>query len=200
VRLLLALSAANVAVALVFFVQDRYLALSVVVACVLVAVGLADLRSLAWRRVLQGALVAMALLAMVAELSGFGGLFVRNEPTEQRAAGELLAATTGPDVGVMTRSTLVRHHLGRPTVAMPYAPPDQVIAYARRKGAQLIVVDQRQVGRQRPLLSSWLEPGPWPGLELRWELIIEGRLVRIFALAPPAQHTPSPTSMLGSAG
>jgi hypothetical protein len=199
VRLLLGLVAANVAVALLFFVQDRYLGLSVASTCVLVGVGLADLRSTWWRRTLQGALVVLCLVAGTAELSGFGGLFVRNEPTEQRAAGELLATEAGPDDVVMTRSIVVRAYFGRATIAMPYAEPEDVLEYARDEGVDLIVADDRQVGRQRPLLSSWLEPGPWPGLELRWELRVEGRRVRIFAVLPeppPTEHPPPPTSQL----
>jgi hypothetical protein len=185
VRLLLGLAATNVAVALTFFVQDRYLGLSVVVACVLVGVGLAELRSTTWRRALQGLLVVLALLAIGAELSGSRGLLQRREPTEQRAVGQLLAATTDPGVRVMTRSILVRHELGRATVAMPYASPTEVLAYGRRKGAELVVVDENLVATMRPQLAPWLGPGPWPGLTLRWELVVDGRTVRVFAIDHP---------------
>jgi len=185
VQLLAAVAATNVAVTLVFFVQDRYLAPSVAVACGLVGVGLADLPSPLLRRSVQAVLAALAVLALAAGTAGPGGLLDRPEPTEQRAVGQVLARETGPDDKVMTRSMTVRYYLGRRTVPFPYGTAPQVIDYACRKGVDHVVVDDK-VAELRPSLAPWLGPGPWPRLRLEHELTVDGRTARVFAVRCPA--------------
>jgi len=188
VRLLAAVAAANVAVTLAFFVQDRYLASSVMIACVLVGVGLADLRSPLVRRVVQGSLAVLATLALAAGTAGPAGLLDRPEPTEQRAVGQVLARTTRPDDKVMTRSMTVRYYLGRRTVPFPYGTPAQVVDYACRKAVDHIVVDGK-VAELRPSLAAWLGPGPWPRLWLEHELTVDGATARVFGLRCPGEQT-----------
>ncbi len=182
VQLLLAVAGANLAVAFAFFIQDRYLVPFVTVACVLVGVGLADLGSPRWRRALQALLVTLAALAIGAQISGPAGLLSRPEPAEHRAIGEVLAQTTTSKDRVMTRSMTVRYYLGRPTVPFPYGEPSTVLDYACRKGVDLIVVDERQVGSLRPQLRSWLGPGPWTGLRLEHEITVDGWPARAFTV------------------
>jgi hypothetical protein len=188
VRLLAGVAAANIAVTLMFFVQDRYLAPSVVVACALVGVGLADLRSALVRRGLQGLLAVLAVLALAAGTAGPAGLLDRPEPTEQRAVGQVLARTTAPDDKVMTRSMTVRYYLGRRTVPFPYGTSAQVIDYACRKGVDHIVVDGK-VAALRPSLAPWLGPGPWPRLRLEHELSVDGATARVFGVRCPDEQT-----------
>jgi 4-amino-4-deoxy-L-arabinose transferase-like glycosyltransferase len=182
VQLLVALVGANLAVTFAFFVQDRYLVPAVTVACVLIGVGLSDLQARWWRRAMAGLLVVSAALAIGAETSGPTGQLTRAEPAEHRAIGEILAETTTRQDRVMTRSMTVRYYLGRATVPFPYGEPATVLDYACRKGVDLIVVDERQVGSLRPQLASWLGPGPWDGLRLEQEITVDDRLVRVFAV------------------
>jgi 4-amino-4-deoxy-L-arabinose transferase-like glycosyltransferase len=195
VQVLAAVAAANVAVTLTFFVQDRYLAPSVMVTCALVGVGLADLRSPLARRLLQTLLAALALLAVAAGTSD-DGLLQRAEPVEQRAAGQLLAAATAPDDRVMTRSMTVRYYLGRRTVPFPYGTPEQVLAYACRKKVDYVVVDDK-VAALRPQLADWLGSGPWPGLRLVHELTVDEATARVFAVRCPQQQSVQAGSLDG---
>ena len=179
VQLLLGVAAANVVVIMAFFVQDRYLATSVAVACVLIGAGLADLPSSSARRATQSLLVVLAALAIGADVTSRLAGPPSSEPTDHRAVGEMLATSTSADESVMTRSMTVRYYLGRRTVPFPYGEPDEVMDYACRKGVDLIVVDERQVAQMRPQLQPWLGSGPWPGLRLDMELVVDGRLVRV---------------------
>jgi hypothetical protein len=175
-----AVAAANVAVTLAFFVQPRYLATAVTMACVLVGVGLADVASSTWRRGLQGLLAVLAVVAMVAAVPGRDPRSPLPEPVEQREVGQVLAATA-PEARVMTRSMTVRYYLGRRTVPFPYGTPEQVVGYACRKKVDLIVLDER-VRALRPPLADWFGAGPWTGVRLVRDVVVDGATARVLAV------------------
>jgi 4-amino-4-deoxy-L-arabinose transferase-like glycosyltransferase len=180
VQVVVAVAAANVAVTLAFFVQPRYLATAVTMACVLVGVGLAGVASSTWRRSLQALLAVLAVVAMVAAVPGRDPRSSLPEPVEQRAVGQVLAATA-PEARVMTRSMTVRYYLGRRTVPFPYGTPEQVVAYACRKKVDLIVLDER-VRALRPPLADWFGAGPWPGVRLVRDVLVDGATARVLAV------------------
>jgi hypothetical protein len=180
VQVVVAVAAANVAVTLAFFVQPRYLATAVTMACVLVGVALADVASSTWRRGLQGLLAVLAVVAMVAAVPGRDPRSPLPEPVEQREVGQVLAATA-PQARVMTRSMTVRYYFGRRTVPFPYGTPEQVVAYACRKKVDLIVLDER-VRALRPPLADWFGSGPWPGLRLARDVTVDGATARVLAV------------------
>jgi Dolichyl-phosphate-mannose-protein mannosyltransferase len=185
VRLLVVVAALPVATALAFFVQPRYLIVAVALAAPLIGAGIAAL-SPAWRRPLI--LVAMALLALSsvqAFHSEAAGWWHPSDHTDQRRAGEWIAANTGPDDRVMTRSMVVDYYAERPTMAIPYADMATILDYARHYGARYLVVDWYTAVRLRPQLAPLRTTDRIPGLRLVHEVRAEGRTTRVFALDPP---------------
>lgn len=121
------------------------------------------------------------------------------EHTEQRTAGEWLAANADPDDRVMTRSFHVQGYSERPVVAWPYADWDSTLAFARRMGVEYIVADETTVRRRRPDLYSLLLESPEvpPEVTLAHEFTERGRTVKIYQLDPPAPPTDQPPLPLG---
>ncbi|HYZ99642.1 MAG TPA: glycosyltransferase family 39 protein [Acidimicrobiales bacterium] len=183
VRLLLAVGALPVATALAFFVQFRYMIVAVALATPLIGAG-AALVTARWRRPVLAAMVALLLLSSVQGFYSTGsGWWHPPENTDERRAGEWLAANIGPDDRVITRSMVVEHYADRPTMAMPYADLDDIVRYARHHGAQYLVLD-RNTARLRPQLAPLRRKDDVPGLRPVHEVQVEGRTAAIFALEP----------------
>jgi Dolichyl-phosphate-mannose-protein mannosyltransferase len=191
-RLILAVCALPVATTLAFFVQPRYLIVLVALATVFVGAGLATMGR-RWRRpVFAVLLVVLALSSIEAFRGSAGGWWHPTDGSDQRAAGEWIAAHTDAGDRVMTRSMVVEYYAQRQSMAMPYADLPQIIAYARYYGAQYLVADWYTVDRLRPQLRVLREPAAREGLRLVHELRAEGRITRIFALDPaPPQDRPA---------
>ena len=191
-RLVLATAAMPVVTALVFFVQPRYLVVATAFATVFLGVGAAALVR-RWRR---PALVVLAGLLLLSTAAGFrspgAGWWHPSEGSEQRAAGEWIAANTEPDARILARSMVVEYYADRPTMAIPYAELDEIIAYARHYGADYIVADWYTVVRLRPQLEQVRDEGfSHPELRLVQKQRVEGRTYRIFAIEPsPADDRP----------
>ncbi|HET6954583.1 MAG TPA: glycosyltransferase family 39 protein [Acidimicrobiales bacterium] len=192
---MLAVGLLPVATALAFFVQPRYLVVAVALATVFVGAGLAGLGD-RWRR--PALAVALAFLAL-STAQGFrseaAGWWHPSDSSDQRAAGEWIAANTGPDDRVMTRSMVVEYYAEREAMAIPYAELDAILNYGRHYGAQYLVVDWYTAVRLRPQLGPLFEVDAVPGLRLVHELRAEGRGARIFALdpAPPRGRPTGPS-------
>jgi hypothetical protein len=184
VQLLLAVAALPVATALAFFVQPRYLLVTVALATVLVGTTVASWTT-RHRRKLVGGGAALLVLGSVLAFYGAGGWWHPADHTDQRRAGEWLSAHTDPGEPIMTRSMIVAYYADRPTVAMPYADLDQILAFARHYGARYLVADAYTVDKLRPQLASLREGDTPPGLRLVHEVVAEGKTTRIFALSPP---------------
>jgi len=185
VWLLVAVGALPVATALAFFVQPRYLIVVVALATPLIGAAIAAV-SAAWRRPVMLVVVALLALSSVQAFHSTGaGWWHPSEHSDQRRAGEWIAANTRPDDRVMTRSMLVEYYADRPTMAIPYASVDEILAYARHYGARYLVVDWYTAVRLRPQLAPLRTTDHLPGLRLAQELRAEGRTTRIFALDPP---------------
>jgi 4-amino-4-deoxy-L-arabinose transferase-like glycosyltransferase len=183
-QVVLAVGALPVATALAFFVQPRYLMLTVALATVPAGAGLVSLPS-RWRRPAAAAAVALLALSTVQGFRGPGGWWHPSDHSDQRAAGEWLAAHTDPDDRIMSRSMVVEYYADRPTMAIPYASLDEILAYGRHYGAQYIVVDWYTVRRLRPQLAPLREDEQSvPGLELVYKVTEEGRTTQVFALDP----------------
>jgi Dolichyl-phosphate-mannose-protein mannosyltransferase len=200
VRLLLVVGALPVATALAFFVQPRYLIVAVALATPLVGAGIAAL-SVAWRRPVMLAAVALLALSSVQAFRGeAAGWWHPSEHSDQREAGEWIAANTRPGDRVMTRSMVVEYYVERPTMAIPYASLDEILRYARHYGARYLVVDWYTAVRLRPQLAPLRTTDQVPGLRLAHEVRAEGRTTRIFALDPPPPSVGPIGSALGFVG
>jgi hypothetical protein len=73
----------------------------------------------------------------------------------------------------------------RPTMAIPYADLDEIMAFGRHYGARYLVVDDYTVRRLRPQLAPLSAGARVPGLRLVYEVTREGRTTRVFAFDPP---------------
>jgi hypothetical protein len=145
-----------------------------------------------------------ALLAAASTLAfyGAGGWWHPNDHTDQRRAGEWISAHTDGGDRVMTRSLIVDYSADRPTLAIPYAELDRILAFGRHYGARYLVVDAYTVDELRPQLASPASDDRPAGLELVHEVTAEGRTTRIFALVPPpaGPATEEPAPSLGFMG
>ena len=200
VRLVLAAGALPVATALAFFVQPRYLIVAVALATPLVGAAIAAL-STAWRRPVMLAVVALlALSSLQAFRSEGAGWWHPSDHSDQREAGEWIAANTRLGDRVMTRSMVVDYYAERPTMAIPYASMSEILRYARHYGARYLVVDWYTAVRLRPQLEPLRTTDRIPGLRLVHEVRAEGRTTRIFALDPPPPSVGPIGSSLGFVG
>jgi Dolichyl-phosphate-mannose-protein mannosyltransferase len=200
VRLLLAVGALPVATALAFFVQPRYLIVAVALAIPLVGAAIAAL-SVGWQRPVMLAVVALLALSSVQAFHSEGaGWWHPPDHSDQREAGEWIAANTRPGDRVMTRSMVVEYYADRPTMAIPYASVGEILRYARHYGARYLVVDWYTAVRLRPQLAPLRTTDRIPGLQLAHQVRAEGRTTRIFALDPPPPSVGPIGSSLGFVG
>jgi hypothetical protein len=200
VRLLLAVGALPVATALAFFVQPRYLIVAVALATPLVGAAIAALTGM-WRRLVMLAAVGLLALSSVqAFRSEAAGWWHPSDHSDQREAGEWIAANTRPGDRVMTRSMVVDYYAKRPTMAIPYARMDEILRYARHYGARYLVVDWYTAVRLRPQLAPLRTADRIFGLRLAHEVRAEGRTTRVFALDPPPPSVAQIGSSVGFVG
>lgn len=192
VLLLLAVAALPVMTGLMFFVQHRYLVITVGVLTVLAGVGLTMVPS-RWRRPVLVICAVFLAVSSVQAFRGPGGWWHPADHTDQRRAGEWLAANTDPDDVVMSRSMIVEYYAGRPMLALPYADLDEIVRFGRHYGAQYLVTDTYTVTRLRPQLGELQEAESVPGLRLVREFTADGRTARIFAFDP----APPPSDEVG---
>jgi hypothetical protein len=199
--LLLAVAALPVLSSLAFFVQQRYLIVTIALATVPMGAALGVLRNVSVRAVAAAAFLAVAVSATVVSFRGeVAGWWHPVEQTEQRLAGEWLAAHTDPDTRVMTRSMIVEFYAERPSVAMPAAGLDEVLRFARHYGVDYLVADWYTVDRLMPELGVLMDDAAVPGLRLVHEAQAEGREARVFALDPPPRESsaaPPPLAFTG---
>ncbi len=200
VALILGVGALPVATSLAFFVQQRYLLVTIALATVLVGIAVA---SVAPRLRHALAISVVSLVAVQAVLTFRGdvaGWWHPVEQTEQRRAGEWIAAHTDADDRIMTRSMIVSFYAERPTVAIPHASLDEIVRFARHYGAQFLVADWYTVERLIPALELLRDNDELAGLRLVHEVSAEGRTARIFALEPAPPPSTEPPPALGFTG
>ena len=201
VWLMLAVAALPVLSSLAFFVQQRYLVVTIALATVPMGAALGSLRRSRVRVAATATVLVVAVSATVVSFRGdVAGWWHPVEQTEQRVAGEWLATHSDPDARVMTRSMIVEFYADRPSVAMPAAGLDEVLTFARHYGVDYLVADWYTVDRLMPELGVLMEDGEVPGLRLVHEVRAEGREARIFALDPPAPDSSAPPPPLGFTG
>lgn len=199
----LATGVVAMAVPLGFFVQPRYLAPTVAVACVFTGLGLSEL-PVRWRGPAWALTVALLAASLFADLGGHRHWLNPREQVEHRTAGEWLHEHTPPGTRIMTRSLVLDYYADRVMVPMPYSSMSSLLHFARVHGVDYVVADEYQLRAQRPHFARLWEPGPWPGLRLVWTDTQDGRLTRIFALDPPADEVdgeiPSDVGFVGDQG
>lgn len=192
VVVLAAVAAAPLATTLAFFVQPRYLVVTVAVATVLVGVAIASLPD-RFRRAAAIGVVVLVALPGIGFFYGSDGWWHPNEATDMRAAGEWIEAHTDDDELIMTRSFVVQYYAERPVLAIPYADFDEIMDFAHHYGARYLVVDSYTTTTLRPQLASLMTGDREPGLELVHEVHADGGTTRIFALDP----APPPSDEVG---
>jgi hypothetical protein len=195
----LVVGALPVVTALVFFVQPRYLVLTVAAVTALAGVGLACV-SARWRPWAAAGVLGLCGFLSVQTFHGAAGWGHPSDFTDQRLAGEWVAAHTEPGDRVVTRSMVVDFYAERPTVALPYAPLDEVLRFARHYGARYLVADDAHIGRFRPQLAMLLEEGDVEGLRLVHQVSAEGRTTRVYALDPAPPRSDERAPALGFMG
>ncbi len=163
-----------------FFIQDRYIAVALLPAIVWIAGGIVQLGD--WLGQSVGALVrpsrdakalhwawtAVPLVLLLAFLL-FDGPRLRArlqvtgsfQPAHLAIAQKLAEAAGGGEVRLLARYPAIAFHANAAWAPTPAASWDEVLAYARRKGAQFIAVDQNEV-KLRPQLAALLDPAQAP--------------------------------------
>lgn len=189
-RVMAAMGLIPVASCIAFFVQTRYLVLTTAVLALYAAAGLAR-----WTAGRAGRVTTTAIAVVVLTMATSTYVDVRTflpwetdfDPTEQADAGRWIAANTPPAARIMTRSFHVQGYADREVVALPSAEYDEMLAFARRMGVDLIVADQSSIRTRRPeLIDDLLGDDAPPGLELVHRIDGRGRRVLIYRLDPPA--------------
>ena len=118
----------------------------------------------------QHGAVALLLVPVVAYL-GYAHMRVTQRGMQDlsfahKAAGLWLKANTGPEASIMSRDLAVSLYAERGFVVSPRADYDTYLAYARRKGATHLLVDERELRVLRPHLAFLLdEANPPKALE-----------------------------------
>jgi 4-amino-4-deoxy-L-arabinose transferase-like glycosyltransferase len=180
------------ATALAFFVQARYLIPATAFVCLLAGLAFAELRGVPARIAVIGGAVFL-VLSLVASLDGSDGYFNRREPVEHRLVGEWLHDLTAPDARVMTRSMVTEYYAARQGVAIPYASPEEVLAFAAHHGVDYIVADSFSFAELRPQLVDWIDGPPPEGYEVVYEHTQSGRkIVVLKAEVQPLTETADP--------
>lgn len=194
--LLGAVALVPVVTAMAFFVQPRYLMVTVGMAAVLAGAAVTTLSD-RWRRPVAVGVGVALVASSLAAFYGDGGWWHPGDHTDQRRAGEWIASHTESDDRIMARSMVVEYYADRTTVAIPYASRDEILRVARRYGVEYLVVDQSHATRLRPQLVPLLDGPPPGGLHLVHEVVAEGRTTRVFALDPPPPDTADEGPALG---
>jgi 4-amino-4-deoxy-L-arabinose transferase-like glycosyltransferase len=204
--LLLVVGLVPVATAMAFFVQPRYLMVTVALATVLVGAAWSTLSG-RWRWPILAATLGLLALSSVATFYGDGGWWHPGDHTDQRRAGEWVADHTDAGDRIMARSMVVEYYADRPTIAVPYADVGDITRFARHYGVRYLVVDESHASRLRPQLLPLLGTRPAAdaetsavGLRLVHEVRAEGRITRVFALDPPPRSTTEQGPPLGFMG
>jgi hypothetical protein len=181
--LLLAVAAMPVATSLAFFVAPRYLLVTVALATIPIGVAVSSWTT-RYRRPLLAVGAVLLAVGSVEAFAGPGGWWHPNDLTDQRRAGEWINAHTDPGDRIMTRSFVIDYYAERPTLSVPYAELDDIVAFGRHYGARYLVVDPHMVEKVRPQVAPLADDDSAPGLELVHEVTAEGRTTRIFAFVP----------------
>jgi hypothetical protein len=184
-RIVLILGALALVAPLTFFVQARYLMPAAAVLCILAGVGWSEVGR-RWRPWVAAALGITLLSSLYVALGGPDHFLENREQVEHRIVGEWLDEHAPEDARVMTRNLVIDFYADRQMIPMPYSSVPRMIEFARDTGTDYIVIDEYQLIRNRPQFISLFLPGPWPGLELEYEVEQDGRLTRVFSLDPPA--------------
>lgn len=109
------------------------------------------------------ALAALTVLLLWGALHSVNRLGRAPEGFEQRRLGEELRrsvrAGAMPDGGVAARKPTLAWYAGLPILAIPEGDSAAILAAAAARGAEYLVLDALDLGRERPELRSWIESG-----------------------------------------
>ena len=199
-ELLLAASLTPVLAFLIFFIQDRYIATLLPTLLIWLGLGLRDsgdwlantasnlserfMRGL-WPKSLQAVPVAAVLLFSLAMTpKTLANTSQGSFRSAHRQAGEWLAEHgAASEEVVMSRYPAIAFHADTRWVPTPNAEFDEIMPYARHKGADYMVVDERETHALRPQLGFLVAAKDVPlELELMHVIESEGETLVIYRI------------------
>jgi hypothetical protein len=172
---LLLLALAPLASLWMVFIETRFMVVYLAISLVWAGAGLAHLSRWAASTVsaalaglraslprgLATAAAALPVALVVAAMLWSGVQTARREiphlPFYRLEAARWLAENTPPGAPIMTRNAETALYAGRPLIAFPRAPWEQVLAYADARGARYMVVDAWEISEVRPYLAPLLD-------------------------------------------
>lgn len=202
----LLVSVAPVAAFVLFFIQARYLVTFVPVLVLWCAAGLGALdewlvgtfwpanghrqgavaRRAAFLRVAVAAVAPSCVLVGLVALQPLVVRRVLNTGSvriEHKRVGETLGLTMAPETVLMSRYPAIAYHAGVRWAPSPNAPVEQVLAYARHKGARYWAIDEREL-RYRPQVGGLVSGVDVPyGLRLMYVSTAGGERLVVYELA-----------------
>ena len=189
-----AVSVLPIVTALAFFVQPRYLVLTVAMVTALSGVGLAALGR-RWRPWATAGVLALCLVASIQQFDGGrAGWGHPADFTDQRLAGEWIADHAG--ARRPGRHPQHGHRLLRRAAhgGAALRPARRRAALRQRLRARYLVADSAHIGRFRPSWTRCSADDDIDGLRLVHEVSAEGRTTRVFELdpLPPASDERGP--------
>jgi len=111
----------------------------------------------AGRRLFAAIILALLVLPQTAHVISRDGLTLAESP--ERRAGRELARRTSPGEGVLSAKALGPFYADRPSVPIPDESAEDVLAFARRRGARYLEADPEWLAARRPSLWDALEAG-----------------------------------------
>ena len=187
------------ATALVFFVQPRYLIPATGFVCVLAGMAFAELRGTV-ARIATGMAAVLLVWSLLAAADGSEGFLNRREAVELRLAGQWIEEHTPSDARVMTRSMVLEYYADRRAVAIPYASPEEVLAFAAHHGVDYIVADSFTYRDLRPQLISWAHGRVPEGYSIVYRHQRDSRNVIVLKADTVARDRPADSPGLGFVG
>ena len=139
----------------------------------------------------------LALSSVQAFHSEAAGWWHPSDHSDQRGAGEWIAANTRPGDRVADPEHGRRLLRRAADDGDPLRGMNEILRYARHYGARYLVVDWYTAVRLRPQLAPLRTTDRMPGLRLAHEVRAEGRTTRIFAARPAAAQRGPIGSSLG---
>lgn len=197
-----------------FFVQDRYIATLLPTLLIWLAVGVRDMgdwlsgtiQNLLGEKLTTAWWNAIAILPLIPVLVLCGLLVPRALAETSRGSFRPAHRTVGlilkegglsSETVVMCRYPAIAFHAGTRWVPTPNAEYEEVLRYARHKGADYWIVDERETVKLRPQFASLIHGTPPVELELVMRLKDEGETLVVYRFRKQPQAMPIHPGLVG---
>lgn len=150
-------------------VDPRYFLIPLPIMMIFAAAGwswlaerLPEVRLPGWPRPVSLTPVLVAVTLILFLLADLSGPFLYPRPTGYRQAGLVLRREIPPGAPIMARKRQVPFYAGGVWVWLPFAPLEEVVAYAQARNVAYLVLDRFTTPTLRPQLSYLLDPANAP--------------------------------------